>query len=148
MCDECDTFSCFIRYLWARHLSKNGSCGEEKLPDEVMIYETKMKCMFSWENNLLLLLSNMHPEPWYKPKDNPQGSGKHAGENNSVFPWTSWILEVVGRCPEALPLDAALKLTHPDADSALRVSRAWKRSAESHKSPNAPVIAVLLSCQG
>lgn len=44
--------------------------------------------------------------------------------------------------------DAALKLTHPDADSALRVSQAWKGSAESHKSPEAPVIAVLLSSQG
>lgn len=42
----------------------------------------------------------------------------------------------------------ALTLTHPDADSALRISQVWKGSAESHKSPTAIVIAVLLFYQG
>lgn len=63
------------------------------------------------------------------------------------FGWTWWILEGVSLCPEALP-DGALKFAHPDADSALMISQAWKRSAEGHESPNAPVIAALLSHQG
>lgn len=62
-----------------------------------------------------------------------------------VFPTPGPCVDFGGVIPS--PCDGAWKLTHPNADSALSLSQAWKGSAESHRSPSTPVIAGLLSLQ-
>lgn len=85
----------------------------------------------SWE--ILMTLDSFAPSSqrrytlWMKLRETHPGGAT----------WRAW--EVVGSSPPA-PVDA---------DGAPRVSRAWKRSAESHESPpSTPVIAALLSCGG
>lgn len=97
-----------------------------------------------WKKNLLSLFSNIDQEPLHKSKK----TKKKPLQSVSLFLWTSWIggRPLPGSCPPRLMLHESsliLMLTVRRG-----VSQAWKGSAESHKSPNAPVIAVLLSCQG
>lgn len=66
---------------------------------------------------------------------------------SALRPWTLWVLKMARK----LSLDAELKLTHPDADCALRVSQDWKGSAENHKRPKrtsdcCAIILPSLSC--
>lgn len=65
--------------------------------------------------------------------------------HTACFPDPGPCVDFGGVIPS--PCDGAWKLTHPNADSALSLSQAWKGSAESHRSPSTPVIAGLLSLQ-
>lgn len=102
-------------------------------------------CCIDEKKTLLPLFSNMHQEPLHKSKK------KLCTLFPCVFPWTSWIggRPLPGRSPP--PPDAALKLTHPDADSAPRgkpglKGKCWEPQEPQRTSDCSAIILPRLSC--